>query len=352
MYFIGLGTAAPAQRYTQAESWRALEAAPQFERLTPRSRTLLRKILHANNGIATRHLVLDPLSEVFELRPDVLTQRFARHAPALATEAAGKALTDAGLLPADVDGLIICTCTGYLCPGLTSYVVERLGLPVNLRALDLVGHGCGAALPSLQTAAALLSSAQCQRALVIAVEVCSAAFYLDDDPGVLVSACLFGDGAAAAVLANQPRPGTRTVQWLAGASHLSPSDRDRLRFEHRDGMLRNILTIETPLLAGRHATQVLPATLQAAGLSRADVTGWIVHPGGRNVLNSLRDQLGLRDADLVHSAGILREYGNLSSPSVLFVLQAALAGGAPGGHWWLASFGAGFSFHGAMLKVE
>ncbi|HTH49874.1 MAG TPA: 3-oxoacyl-[acyl-carrier-protein] synthase III C-terminal domain-containing protein, partial [Candidatus Limnocylindria bacterium] len=83
-----------------------------------------------------------------------------------------------------------------------------------------------------------------------------------------------------------------------------------------------------------------------------EVTGWILHAGGREVLAAVQDRIGLRDADLTRSAGVLRDYGNLSSPFVLFVLERALAEEAPGGWWWLSSFGAGFSCQGALLEVD
>jgi alkylresorcinol/alkylpyrone synthase len=209
MFIIGLGTAAPPQRYAQTECWEALQASTRFHELAPRSRAILRKVLTGNNGIGTRHLALDKLDDAFDLDPDTLHARFTRNAPLLASSAGERALADAGTAPADIDALIISTCTGYLCPGLTSYVGERLGLRADTLMLDLVGQGCGAALPNLRAAQALLAAGKCEHVLAICVEVCSAAFYLDDDPGVLISACLFGDGAGAAVLstkANGRRP--------------------------------------------------------------------------------------------------------------------------------------------------
>ena len=128
MFVIGLGTAAPAQRYAQRECWDALQHAEPFARLAPRSRAILKKVLCGDNGIATRHLALDPLAEAFNLTPDALQARFTRHAPALAAEAAQRALRDASCAPSEMDAVLISTCTGYLCPGLTSYVSERLGL--------------------------------------------------------------------------------------------------------------------------------------------------------------------------------------------------------------------------------
>ncbi len=352
MYLTGLGTAVPSSRYTQAQCWSALQSAPQFTQLSPRSHAVLRKVLTGDNGIATRHLAVRELEEAFVLTPDALTSRFAEHAPGLATRAGERALANARLAPTDIDAVLISTCTGYLCPGLTSYVTEGLGLRGDVQALDLVGQGCGAALPNCRTAEALVASGQAQNVLSICVEVCSAAFYLDNDPGVLISACLFGDGAAAAVWSKQSSAHARRVEWKAADTVLSPSDREALRFEQRAGMLRNILTRGVPALAAQHVQALLADMLQRQSLTRVEVAGWILHAGGREVLAMLQKQLGFTTSDIHRSAAILSEFGNVSSPFVLFVLERALADNAPGGWWWMSSFGAGFSCHGALLKVD
>ncbi len=351
MFITGLGTATPPHRYTQAECWEAFQAAPQFALLDRRARTTLQRVLLHDNGIRTRSLALESLAEVFAADPDTLHRRFALHAPVLAHEAATRALQQAGLQPQDIDAVLISTCTGYLCPGLTSYVGESLGLRPDMLALDLVGQGCGAALPNLRAAAALLGADNCKKVLSICVEVCSAAFYLDNDPGVLISACLFGDGAGAAVLAAEPDAMGRSVEWRAAASLHNPAERDALRFEHKDGMLRNILSPQVPRLAAGHASVVLHDVLNRQGMSRDDIDTWIWHAGGRKVIEALQENLELSAADVVWSSKVLGEFGNVSSPSVFFTLQAALAGNAPGGWWWMSSFGAGFSCHGALLKV-
>ena len=352
MFLNGLGTAVPPRRFTQMECWAALQKSPQFPQLNARSRALLRKVLSGENGIATRHLAVANLDEMFVLTPDTLHARFAENAPALGAQAAERALAQARLAPAAVDAVIISTCTGYLCPGLTSYVSERLGLRSDVVALDLVGQGCGAALPNLRTAEALLAAGRAQHVLSVCVEICSAAFYLDNDPGVLISACLFGDGAGAAVLSVEPALHARRVEWKSARSILSPAERDLLRFEQHGGMLRNILASQVPVLAAGHAENLLTEMLNRAKLKRADVTGWILHAGGREVLAALQRRLGLKESDLRRSAAVLSNYGNVSSPFVLFVLERALAESAPGGWWWLSSFGAGISCHGALLKVD
>ena len=351
MVILGLGTAAPAHRYAQRECWEILRGSRHFQELNPRAQAICRKVLCSQNGVATRHLALEDLTQAFDLSPDTLRARFLEHAPKLAAEAAASALTQAHTQANEIDALLISTCTGYSCPGLTSYVSERLGLGRQVLSLDLVGQGCGAALPNLRTAEALLSSGRCRRALSICVEVCSAAFYLDNDPGVLISACLFGDGAGAAVLANEGNS-ERRVEWKFGGSLLNPEARGRLCFEQRHGMLRNVLAPEVPDLAAEHAARVLEEMLARAGISRREVQGWILHPGGRDVLRALQKRLGLSEADVRWSAAVLKEYGNVSSASVYFVMQAALADTVPPGYWWMGSFGAGFSAHGALWKVN
>lgn len=352
MYLTGLGTAVPCSRYTQAQCWTALQEAPQFPHLKPRSQAVLRKVLTGENGIDTRHLAVRELPEAFDLTPDALSRRFEEHAPALATQAAERAMANARIPPAAVDAVLVSTCTGTLCPGLTSYVSERLGLRADVQALDLVGQGCGAALPNCRTAEAFVSSGRARHVLSVCVEICSAAFYLDNDPGVLISACLFGDGAAAAVWSRQSADHARRVEWMAADTLHSPRDRDALRFETRTGMLRNILTRGVPTLASQQVDRLLRIMLQRYPLERDEVTAWILHAGGREVLSKLQSQLALSDTDLLHSTAILSEHGNVSSPFVLFALDRALTEDAPGGWWWMSSFGAGFSCHGAFLKVE
>ena len=351
MYLVGIGTAVPATRYTKAECLEAFQRSDWFARLDARSHLIARTVLQRDNGIESRRLALDSLAEVFTIDPNTLARRFLAHAPALAADAAECALARAGIDAQGIDAIVVSTCTGYLCPGLSGHVVERLGLRADVQAFDLVGQGCAAALPNLQLGRALLASGACEHVLSVCVEVSSAAMYLDNDPGVLISACLFGDGAGAAVLSRVPQAGARSVEWTDSTSLIDPTQREALMFEQRDGMLRNILTRAVPGLAAEHAHRVLETVLGRAGVDQSEVVAWIMHAGGRDVLLALARRFELGDDAFRYSAAMLREYGNLSSAFVYFVLDAALADEAPGGWWWLCSFGAGFSCHGALLKV-
>lgn len=353
MYVNGIGTAAPPARYTKLDCWEAFRRSEWFERLSERTRALARAVLLSENGMEARRLAVPSLAEVFRIDPDTLHRRFIETAPGLAARAGAAALDNAGVDAGDIDAVIVSTCTGYVCPGLSGYVIERLRLRPDTAAFDLVGQGCAAAVPNMRLGQALIGSRSgCTNVLSICVEVSSAAMYLDDDPGVMVSACLFGDGAGAAVLSDAPSQGRRRIFWQDSESLLDPGRREALMFEQRRGMLRNVLTRPVPRLAAENVGLVLGTMLRRAGLDVAHIGSWIVHAGGRDVLLALQERLSLAPQDLRYSAAVLREYGNLSSAFVYFVLQTALAGGAAGGWWWLGTFGAGFSCHGALLRVD
>jgi predicted naringenin-chalcone synthase len=352
MFLTGIGTSVPKNRYLKSECWDAFQVSDWFQHLSPRSHAIAKTVLLRDNGTETRFLAIDSLDEVFQIDPDTLNARFLANAPALAGNAGLAALNQAHLEPNQIDAVVVSTCTGMLCPGLSGYVVEQLGLRPDVQAFDLVGQGCAAALPNMRLTKALLDSGHCTHVLSICVEVCSAAMYLDDDPGVMISACLFGDGAGAAVFSSETRKGTRRVEWKDSESLINPAKRHALQFEQRNGMLRNILSKDVPYLAAEHAQQVFHTVLHRAGMKRSVIKEWILHAGGRDVLLALAKKFDAGADDFRYSATMLREYGNLSSAFVYFVLQAALMDNAQGGAWWLSSFGAGFSCHGALLSVE
>lgn len=351
MFLNAIGTALPARRYTKSQCWDAFTKSPWFGRLDARAHAVAKAVLGRDNGIEERWLAVESLDDVFEIDPDTLQARFESHAPVLATDAGRMALRRAELDPEAIDAIVVTTCTGYVCPGLSGHVVERLGLRPDVLCFDLVGQGCAGALPNWQLADAMLAGARREHVLSICVEVCSAAMYLDNEPGVLISACLFGDGAGAAVLSRTLPAGRRRVQWHDTVSLTNPEARDSLRFEHRAGMLRNILTRAVPRLAADHAREVLATALGRSGVNQGEITNWIMHAGGRDVLLALEERLSLAPHALRHSREALRRFGNLSSAFVYFVLDAALSEQSDGGWWWMSSFGAGFTCHGALLSV-
>jgi alkylresorcinol/alkylpyrone synthase len=339
MFLQALATATPTDRFTQRECWDVIAQSEARKGLKDRSLKLLQKVLLNDSGIDYRHFALSNLSRIFDYKSEELALGFEREGPALAARALATALEKAGLLPGQLDALFICTCTGYLCPGLTSHVAESLGLKADAYLHDAVGIGCGAAIPVLRAADHFLAANPDATAACIAVEICSAAFYLDDDPGVLISACLFGDGAAATLWTGRGSgqalraSGFDTLHW--------PQHRERLRFTNSGGKLRNRLDKSVPGIAA----QAVQTLFDRRGPGTFGDT--IAHPGGKDVLTALRTVLPADD--LADSAHVLRQFGNMSSPSVLFALGERLARRPVENDLWLVSFGAGFSCHSCRI---
>lgn len=341
MFLHALATAVPPATYTQPQCWDIVERSGVRSRLSKRSRLILHGVLRGDHGIATRHFAVPDIEHVFDLTADQLNEAFRIQGPALAARALTSALASVQLQPDQIDALLICTCTGYLCPGLTSYVAEQLGMRPNAFLQDLVGLGCGAAIPMLRAASHVLAAQPGATVACIAVEICSAAFYLDDDPGVLVSACLFSDGAAASIW--RTTPGPQNLRAFDFNTLHVPADRDKLRFEQRDGKLRNLLHRTVPELAAGAVNQLWSAR------GPRPVAQVIAHTGGRDVLEAIAPVVAPHTLDA--STRVLRDYGNMSSPSVLFVLEEALKHSQPdaNGDFWLVSFGAGFSAHSCRV---
>jgi alkylresorcinol/alkylpyrone synthase len=289
------------------------------------------------SGIERRNLALDSIGAPFDHDAENLNRNFEREAPPLASAALRKALQKSGCLAAEVDALFICTCTGYLCPGVSSHVAEQAGLRHDVYLADLVGLGCGAAIPMLRAAQGFLAANPGAVVATVAVEICSAAFFADDDPGVLISLCLFGDGAAAAIWTGEGSPGA----WQAGhftTTH-RPEEREKIRFINTAGKLKNQLHRAVPGLAGEAV-----AGLFARRAGEPDQV--LAHSGGRDVIESLESVLPFR---LTETREVLRNHGNMSSPSVLFAMEQRLAADLPDKRLWLTAFGAGFAAHACEL---
>jgi alkylresorcinol/alkylpyrone synthase len=335
MRLVSLATAVPEPSWTQAECWHLLRDASAMRQLKPRSLELLEKVLLGNSGIEQRHFATQHLTDIFDRNAQSLNETFEREATALAARALRDAMHKAEAVT--VDALFVCTCTGYLCPGLSSHIAEATNLAPSTYLIDNTGSGCGAALPTLRAASHYLAAHPTHRVAVVAVEICSAAFYVSDDPGVLISLCLFGDGAAAAILDASDVSGWR----FSGFTTMhAPEAREKIRFVNREGRLCNQLHRSVPEVAGAAVHSLYPTGSDARLIS---------HAAGRDVFASIRSRLP--EQALAESTEVLRTRGNMSSPSVLHALEIALsASGHTPDQLWLTSFGAGFSCHGCLLQ--
>lgn len=345
----GLGTANPPLHITQEE---ACEFIAAHFNLKPAELGLYRRIL-LDGKIKSRYLGMDAKTDSLETDPDRLQARFLKFGRATAVAAARRALQEAAVDPAEIIGLIVNTCTGYLCPGLSSYIAEDLGLKTSIRFQDLMGMGCGGAIPNLEAAAGMLVRSGEGPILSIAVEVCSATIFPSHEPDLVVSNSIFGDGAAAAVLdhAREDRPGG-LLQLVDFEGGLFPQYREDLRYRTEGGLMRNHLSRRVPVIGARTAREVALRLLERNGLSLNDISWWAVHPGGTVVLEQVAKELALDDEALCFSYRIFENYGNMSSPSVLFVLREILNSGhpKPAQKGMLLAFGAGFSAFAALVE--
>lgn len=335
---ISLETAVPAFSLNQSE---ALELFRNHGGLSNREEGFYERFL-SDDSIQRRHVACDHITDVFASEPDVQHARFERFATDLAVESLRKACATAGILPEELDGLVVTTCTGYLCPGLSSYVSGVLNLKPEIIALDMAGHGCGAALPALWWAARQLTGLTHGRIGVVSVEICTAAIYMGASVDLILSNAIFADGAAAAVVSNESRRSGLALDNYA--SLLWPNYRDDLRFMQKDGRLRNVLSKDVAKIVG-DAVMELRGIMEARG-GTADL--YALHTGGRRILDEIAERLELTDAQMDPSREVLRNYGNMSSPSVLFVLKDMMDQGLLTGGDVLRMFtyGAGFTAYG------
>jgi alkylresorcinol/alkylpyrone synthase len=340
-----VATATPAYQadQRQAEDFFTRNFAHRLSRLSLR---LLRKFL-AHPSIRERRFALEQPACLVAEDPDERIERFTRWALDLSERAALEALERAGLAPREVSALVVNTCTGYVCPGLSSYLLERLHLPRHLRTYDLVGSGCGGAVPNLQAAQEHLLARGEGAALCVAVEICSATFHMEDDLSLLLSNALFADGAAAAVLWTRPRG----LELVASASRHAPEDREAIRYIHKRGELHNQLSRDLPVIVNKVVARVVREVLAPRGLVVPDVAHWALHGGGDKVLAAVARELNLPPEKLLPTREIMARYGNMSSPSVLFSLQEIMNNGLRPADWVvMAAFGAGLSAHALLLR--
>ena len=345
MYLNAFASALPETAYSQQESWQILRRHLENAELKDRSVTLLEKVLNQDSGIAKRHFAISDPDLVFGAGAEAQNKAFEIHAPALASAAIQKALDRAGQRPGDIDALFVSTCTGYLCPGVSSYVAEAMGLKANAFLHDSVGQGCGAAIPLLRSAEGFLAANPDLTVATVSVEVCSAAFFIDDDPGVLISLCLFGDGASASIWSGK---NSSPDAWRTGRFDTvhQPHHREKIRFVNDGGRLRNKLHRSVPKLAAEAVGELFQRR-------QASPDQIVSHSGGRDVIDAIEGTLPTYQ--LKEARSVLRDCGNCSSPSVMMALEERLM--APAGtrndddhHLWLTSFGAGFAAHSMELS--
>jgi len=308
------------------------------------------KGLVTRSGVATRRLA-PSVPEV--LSPSDFTQRnrrYAQEALALALTASRQVLERTRTDPERIDAVIDVSCTGLTIPALDVSLAQALGLRPDVRRIPITEAGCAAGALALGLGGSLCAGGA--MTLITAVELCSLTLCMGDRSRTnLVSAAIFGDGAGAALLV----PGGTGPRIAATGSYLIPGSHDAMGFDVGTHGMRIVLQKELPDLVQEVLGDAIDGFLGAHGRGRGDIGLFLLHPGGRRILEAYRSVLGLGEAELAFSRESLRRYGNLSSVSILTVLELAFEAGFPlpsGKDALVMGVGPGLSLELALLTQD
>ncbi|NJC87219.1 MAG: type III polyketide synthase [Desulfuromonas sp.] len=326
-----------------------------------RQRRLL-KALYRASGITTRHTVIPEFGRGFfgrdahgalvEPGTGARNAIYARESRRLGRQA-GEALLAArpDFLPDTITHVVTVSCTGFVNPGLDYFLVRDLGLPAATERYHLGFMGCYAAFPALRMAAQFCRADPNARVLVLCLELCSLHIQLGAREDQLLANALFADGAAAALVSSTPPPPGRTALRLDHfTSNLVPEGEAAMAWSIGDHGFDIALSSYVPRILGANINPVVSELLATGGHSPDDIAIWAVHPGGKAILDQLERSLGLRPEQLAPSRGVLRDFGNMSSATILFVLHDLLM--APTDrprHIFSMAFGPGLTVEQALL---
>jgi alkylresorcinol/alkylpyrone synthase len=307
--------------------------------------------LFANTGIESRY-VCEPPEWYFESRGwEERTASFQRNAIALLEDATLRVVADAGVRVEDIAAVVTNTVTGLAVPSLEAQLINRLPFSRWVERLPIFGLGCGGGVGGLSRAVRFAETMPGAYVLFLTVDLCSLCARADDrSVANFVSVALFGDGAAAVLLRN-PLDGSSAKsrgRIIAIGEHCWADTLRIMGWDVKENGFGVVLSPELPSLLRRELRPVIEAFLTREGLQFSDCR-FLLHPGGRRVLDTAQEVLGVTRGDLIHSWEVLREYGNMSSATALFILDRALRCGDRGRHL-LAAFGPGFS--GYFIVVD
>lgn len=359
-YLYPVATALPETAYKQAEIGallrRQLAGNRRLERLAEQ--------IYRHSGIEKRHSVLHDLetgaNEGFLLGPagavtpqstGARNRRYREEAGKLFVCAARRALARCPwLAPEEVSHLITVSCTGFFAPGPDVLIVRELGLSASVQRYHLGFMGCYAAFPALELAASICRAQPEARVLIVSVELCTLHLQPQDDLDAVLSASLFADGGAAVVVSARAPQGEAALRIEALQQALAPEGEEEMAWTIGDQGFEMTLSSYVPELLGRELGALVGPLLEAQRLCPNEIPHWAVHPGGRAILDRTEAALGLTGQQLSASRQVLAEFGNMSSATVLFVLERLQRRAARGERIFGLAFGPGLSVASGLFS--
>jgi alkylresorcinol/alkylpyrone synthase len=303
-----------------------------------------------NAQVHKRHAIF-PIEYTIEARALAKTnEEYIEHSIKLGREAAEKALERAGLKADEIDLIITVSCTGFMIPSLDAHLINLMGFRSNVRRMPFTELGCAAGAMALGRAADYLKAHPGGNVLIIAVELPSLTFQRKDiSQANLISSILFGDGAAAVVVRSKEVPGPKI---LVSETYTFPDSLGAMGFDLRDSGFHILLAKDVPEMIGKKIRGLVKGFLERHGRKQEEIKGWILHPGGARLLSNVEEALGLKKCDTQPSWDVLANVGNLSSATILFILQEWLEKRPlnSGEYAMAAAFGPGFSAEFLLLQ--
>jgi alkylresorcinol/alkylpyrone synthase len=341
---LSLATAVPPHVIAQAQAkLRARDAfggkKALFDRLSG---------VFDNAGIAKRHIVTPPDWYMGDHGWLDRNNLYLEASEQLFVDAATAAIEKAGLRPEQVDGIVTVSTTGIATPSLEARAARRVGFRDDVRRVPVFGLGCAGGVSGLATASRLATAEPGSKWLMVTVETCSISIRLDsDDPAAVVATALFGDGAAAAVVT----VGEHSVAHIRGsAEKLWPDTLRIMGWDVEDPGLAVVFDRAIPPFIEAELAGAVDGMLGKLGLGRGDIDRFCCHPGGAKVIDAIETALDLPQGELNLEREVLHDYGNMSAPTVFFVLERLIARGLPS-RVMMTAFGPGFTCAGLLLEA-
>lgn len=343
----GVGTATPPASYSQ------MELVDIFDVKDRRIRSLF-----LNSAIDRRCLTLPAPEENGSRRVETQGELLNKHrtcAIDIGARAIRACLKNLDARPSDISYLCCVTTTGFLSPGVSAFLCRELGLAPECARLDVVGMGCNAGLNALNATSSWALANPGKLAIMLCVEICSAGYVFDDSMRTAVVNSLFGDGAAAIALSAVPgdeTPAGPAILKFRSCIITEAIDAMRYDWDESHGKFSFFLDPQIPYVVGANVENTIDGLLFDTGLRRSDIAHWLVHSGGKKVIDAIKVNLGLSSHDLRHTTGVLRDYGNLSSGSFLFSYQRLLDEGkvVRGDYGVMITMGPGSTIESALLR--
>ncbi|HEY6951654.1 MAG TPA: type III polyketide synthase [Bacteroidota bacterium] len=331
---IHITTASPPYKVTQDK---ATEEIKMRMGVQPAVGRLIDAASH-RSGIATRYVVVPdaeagPTERFYPREPGTVApdtkkrmDSYEHWAKILSADAVTQLLRETQCDPSTIRRLITVSCTGFFAPGIDYYLMNEFRLPASLRRTHIGFMGCAAALVGFSSVLESLHAAEAESSttLLVAIELCSLHLQTEPTRDNILANMIFADGCAAALFSNSPAYKGR-LQLTSTHSHLFPNSAEYMGWKIGNYGFEMMLSSELPRIIEEQAAPILQSLFNSVGISSRSINHWVLHPGGKAILDALQHGLNLSEDDMMPSRTVLKNYGNMSSASIMFVLKELLA---------------------------